>query len=323
VKRPEGFDPKARQPQAPATPARRAPSPRAKPAATPPAVETPGAQQPGAQRPPRSNPVPAPSAARTHRDAQRALRKASRERKRFERGEIKRFTRRSRSRRATVFTAVGVVAALGAVLAVAVFSPLLSLRTIEVRGTTRIESADVLAAVNGQLGTPLALLDLGRLERDLGDFSLIRSYVTQTVPPDTLVITITEREPVGVLQRGESFDLVDPAGIVVQTTTERPENVPLIVIESNKTDGAAFESLIEVLLALPSGLLAQVDTITATTKDDVGFTLRGGKQSVVWGSVEQSAYKARVLNVVIQNYAPTKRVEFDVSAPDSVVVNTG
>lgn len=317
MKRPEGFDPQARKPQPP--PAESSRSPRSRPGRTEPSPANGGESAP--KREPRV--IPAPSAARTHRDAQRALRKASRERKRFERGEIKRFTRRSRSRRATIIGAVGVVIALAAVLAVAVFSPILALRSIEIRGTSRIDDGQVLEAVEGQLGTPLALLDFARLERDLSDFSLIRSYVTETVPPNTLVIHITERQPVGVLQRGESFELVDPAGIVVQATDERPDNVPLIVIADNKTDGAAFESLIEVLLALPKDLLAQVDTISATTRDDVTFTLRGGKQSVVWGSVEKSEYKARVLAAVVKKYKPNKKVEFDVSAPDSVVVNTG
>ena len=322
MKRPEGFDPKARQPQPPPAPAARPKdAPTARTPKEKPRVEAPDVREPGARHETRS--IPSPSAARTHRDAQRALRKASRERKRFERGEIKRFTRRSRSRRATIIGALGILVALGAVLAVAVFSPILALRSIEVRGTARIDDSQVLEAVDGQLGTPLALLDFARLERDLGDFSLIRSYVTETVPPNTLVIHITERQPVGVLQRGDSFDLVDPAGIVVQTTEERPDSVPLIVVADNKTDGAAFESLIEVLLALPADLLAQVDTISATTRDDVTFALRGGRQSVVWGSVEQSPYKARVLAAVVKKYKANAKVEFDVSAPDSVVVNSG
>ncbi|MGV8885072.1 MAG: FtsQ-type POTRA domain-containing protein [Microbacteriaceae bacterium] len=316
MKRPEGFDPQARQPQPPDKPARTQPHSAA------------------AQKPARSTSLPdaparaarsiaAPSAARTHRDAQRALRKAARERKRFERGEVKRFTRRSRSRRATIIGGLIVVLALAAVLAIAIFSPILALRTIEIRGTSRVDDARVVEAVSGQLGTPLALIDFTRLEKDLSGFTLIRSYVTETVPPNTLVIHITERKPVGVVQRGDAFDLVDPAGVVVQTLPERPENVPLIVLADDKTEGAAFESLIEVVLALPPKLLAQVDSISASTKDDVSFSLRGGKQSVIWGSVEKSEYKARVLAILVTKYPANKKVEFDVSAPDSVVVNAG
>ena len=54
-------------------------------------------------------------------------------------------------------------------------------------------------AVDGQLGVPLALLDEDRIRTELGEFSLIRSYVTELVPPDTLLIHIVERAPIGVI----------------------------------------------------------------------------------------------------------------------------
>ena len=44
----------------------------------------------------------------------------------------------------------------------------------------------------------------------------------------------------------------------------------------------------EVLLALPPDVLARVDAIAATTKDDVTLTLVGSQQRVVWGSAERA-----------------------------------
>ncbi|TBN58513.1 FtsQ-type POTRA domain-containing protein [Glaciihabitans arcticus] len=248
------------------------------------------------------------------------MRRAARERKRFERGEVRRFTRRLRSRRAFWLTTGGIAATLVLVLAIAVFSPILALREITIQGTSRIDKKDVLAAVNGQLGTPLALVDEAQLERALSAFPLIRSYVTETVPPNTLIINIEEREPVGVIQRGEEFDLVDPAGVPVQTTAERPADVPLIVVDGAETEGAAFDSAVEVLLALPPAMLAQVDTITASTQDDVRFVIRGVGQSVIWGSADRSAYKARVLTALFAKTKQSVKYEYDVSAPESAVI---
>ena len=284
--------------------------------------------RPGVTRPtirpsvPKTAPDAAPRAEKSARlpNPRAELRRAARERKRFERGEIRRFTRRVRSRRTIWLSVAGVVVALGIVLAIAVFSPILALRTITVEGTSRIDKAEVLKAVDGQLGTPLALIDSARLERDLSGFSLIRSYVTETVPPNTIIIHIEEREPVGVVQNGDSFDLVDPAGIAVQSTTERPVDVPLIVVEGGKTDGAAFDSAVEVLLALPPTMLALVDTITASTQDDVRFVMRGVGQSVVWGSADRSAYKARVLTALVAKTTKSVKYEYDVSAPESAVI---
>ena len=260
------------------------------------------------------------SAATTERDARRELARAARERRRFERGEVKRFTRRSRSRRRIWISLSLVLAVLVAVLAVAIYSPLLALRTVSVDGTARVDAQAVVTAVDSQLGTPLALIDYDEITDELAKFPLIRSYVTEMVPPDTLVIHVVERAPVAAIVNGANFELVDPAGIVVQSSSTRPDGVPIISIGDQDAKSAAFASVVEVLLALPPELLAQVDTISATTQDNVTFALRGVGQTVVWGSSENSAYKARVLAAMVAHEDAAAKLEYDVSAPGSVVV---
>ena len=273
------------------------------------------ARQPKPQRRPRKV-----AAATTERQARRELARAARRRRRFERGEVKRFTRRSRSRRRVWVSLSAVVVVLVGVLAVAVYSPLLALRTVSVDGTARVDAAAVQKAVESQVGTPLALIDYDTITTQLARFPLIRSYVTELVPPDTLMIHIVERAPVAAVVNGATFDLLDPAGIVVQSSATRPEGVPIISIGDQDAKSAAFASVVEVLLALPPEVLAQVDTISATTKDNVTFALRGVGQSVVWGSSENSAYKAKVLAAMVAHEDPASKVEYDVSAPGSVVV---
>ena len=260
------------------------------------------------------------AAATTERQARRELARAARARRRFERGEVKRFTRRSRSRRRVWISLSAIAAVLVGVLAVAIYSPLLALRTVSVDGTARVDAAAVQKAVESQSGTPLALIDYDTITSQLAKFPLIRSYVTELVPPDTLMIHIVERAPVAAVVNGATFDLLDPAGIVVQSSPTRPEGVPIISIGDQDAKSAAFASVVEVLLALPPEVLAQVDTISATTKDNVTFALRGVGQTVVWGSSENSAYKAKVLAAMVAHEDPAARVEYDVSAPGSVVV---
>ena len=233
---------------------------------------------------------------------------------------MRRFTRRSRSRRTILLSLAGVVVALLAILAVAVYSPLLALKTVAVDGTARVDAQEVTDALDSQIGTPLALLDYDTITKQLAKFPLVRSYVTEVVPPDTLLIHIVERAPVGAVVNGAKFDLVDPAGIVVQSSATRPEGVPIISIGDKDVTSAAYRSVVEVLLALPPELLAQVDTITATTKDNVTFLLRGVGQTVIWGSSDRSAYKATVLAKIVATQDPDKKIDYDVSAPGSVVV---
>jgi cell division protein FtsQ len=295
MKRPQGFDPAP-----PAAPPKAAPHKAAK--------VTPIA---------RSSAATAPAA-----PARQQLRAAKRERKSYEKGEVRRFTRRSRSRRRLIVTGVAIAVAFVTLIAVAVWSPLLSLQQITIVGANRVDAAAVHEAIDGQLGTPLALVDLDRLTDELAAFPLIRSYTTESVPPHTLVVTIVEREPVGLVSDGSQFAVVDPAGIVIESVSARPPGLPVIAAGDASIGNPAFAAAIEVLLALPPALLAQVDTITATTNDDVAFVLTGDVQSVTWGSVDRSEFKARVLATLLTTQAPTTRIEFDISAPDAPVVRS-
>jgi cell division protein FtsQ len=201
---------------------------------------------------------------------------------------------------------------------VAVFSPILALRTVVVEGTSRIPAADVAAAVSGQLGTPLALVDMDQLHGELSAFPLIRSYTTEAVPPDTLVIRIVERQPVGQVTAGTGFELVDPAGVTIAQSAERVPGYPLITADGG-VQGTAFRSMAEVLVSLPAGLLATVDSISATTQDDVTLVLTGVGQQVRWGSAEDSAEKALVLGKLIAVTDASRPGIFDVSAPGTAV----
>ncbi len=214
---------------------------------------------------------------------------------------------------------VGTVLTMVALVLGAIFSPLLALREIRVDGTARVSSDEVVSAVDAQLGTPLALLDYGKLTTQLGAFPLIRSYVTQIVPPDTLVLHIVERQAVGTIRANGAYNLVDPAGVTVETSAERPPGVPLIDVGAASTSSDQFDSVVEVLLSLPPGLLAQVDIASATTQDDVSLVLSGVGQRVTWGSATQSAQKAKLLAALIAVTDPTRPGEFDVSAPNNGV----
>lgn len=244
---------------------------------------------------------------------------AERERRRRERREARRFTRHARSRRTGLLIVIGTVLALVGVFAIALFSPLLALRTITVDGTSRVDAEEVTAALSDQLGTPLALLDYGRITEELGAFPLIRSYVTETVPPHTLVVHIQERQPVGELLAGGKYLLVDPAGVVVQESATRIGGTPIIDLGGADASDPAFEAAVQVLLAMPASLRSQVDSITATTQDDVNLVLVGVGQRVKWGSAENSEKKAIVLSRLIAITDPKRAGTFDVSAPGNAI----
>ena len=185
------------------------------------------------------------------------------------------------------------------VLAVAVFSPILALRTIRVEGTTAIQASTVQDALSSQLGTPLALLDDGQVRSELSHIILIRSYVTEIVPPNTLVVRIVERKAIGALRKGSTYEQVDPAGVVLATSAT-PAGLPVIEIGRSGVNSAGFAAAVKVLLAMPASVLAQVGSISATTLDNVSLTLTQGNQTVIWGSSAQSDLKAAALATLLK-----------------------
>jgi len=232
---------------------------------------------------------------------------------------MRRFTNRARRRRIGWLTALAVLGIGVALIATAVFSPILALREIRVTGTERLDPAVLAEAVSGQLGTPLALLDDARIRSDLGRFTTIRSYVTELVPPGTLVIHVVERTPLGSLATPAGFDVVDAAGVVLESSAERPPALPLLGVDADGREGTGFRAMAEVLLALPPAVLAQVDSITARTRDDVTLALTGSDQRVVWGSASDSDRKADILTAMLAQFAGAGPGEYDVSAPGSAV----
>ncbi|WP_284229822.1 FtsQ-type POTRA domain-containing protein [Arenivirga flava] len=256
-------------------------------------------------------------ARREERAARREAKQAVKERKAAERGEVRRFTRRSRRRRIGWITAGGIVAGLALLVGVLVVSPVLALRSIEVEGAQRLDPAAIEAALEPQLGTPLALLDGDAVERELGAFPVIESFVTEAVPPSTLVVRIVERQAVLAVPTGAGWDLVDPAGVTVQTVPDRPAEFPEIVVPDGELDSAVFRNAAAVVETLDAELRGRVVRVEATTLDDVTLLLDGVGQTVVWGGPDRPAAKAALLRALMTAEGQDEAVQFDVTAPET------
>ena len=292
--------------------------PLRRPAETLDSPETPAPNRPDAPAAPGLVATPAAEPLITPAGARRKFRAARRARKLYEREEVRRFTWRSRRRRTIWLVSLGVAAALAGFVLVGAYSPLMALKTIEVVGADRVSSPEVQAALGDQLGTPLPLVDFAKVKKELSRFTLIRSYVTESRPPGTLVVRIVEREPIGAVVTPAGFDLVDAAGVIIQSGTERPAGYATIDARAG-AGSTGFQAAAAVIAALPDDIRGQLDTVTAATKDDVTLTLIGGAR-VVWGSAEKSEYKAVVLAALVVSHPVGSVGEYDVSSPDSAVL---
>ena len=233
------------------------------------------------------------------------------------------FSQRTSDRRALarrllvrrVVLRVGIAAAVVGLAAwVLLASPLLAVRTVEVTGTTRLPAAEVAALVEPARDVPLARVDAGELERQVGALPAVRSVDVSRGWPSTLRVRVVERLPIAAVPAEGGVQLVDRDGVVVATATEPPADMPVVQVDVATAGSAAVREAAAVLNALPAELRLQVEQVSAATRDSVTLALRGGSQ-VLWGSADDSARKAAVLGVLLQRPAEV----YDVSAPETPV----
>ncbi len=246
-------------------------------------------------------------------------REAARLRRRHERQEIRRFTARKRGRHRPWVFAAAILAALVVVSLAGAYSPLLAVRSIEVVGATRVDQAEITKALSGQMGRPLALVDPGAVKAVLVGYPLIASYSLESQPPSTLVVRIVEREPVGVLQSGTVYTLVDAAGVTIERSDQPIAGYPTLMVAGGATS-KGFVAAAAVIRALPADLRARVASVSASTADDVTLTLVDSPAEVVWGSAEQSAEKAMILAKTMAATDPSQVNQYDVSSPSAAIV---
>ncbi|BDZ66216.1 FtsQ-type POTRA domain-containing protein [Agromyces mangrovi Wang et al. 2018] len=251
--------------------------------------------------------------------AKREVRRATRRRKRYERAEMRRFTKRQRNRRIAWAVGIGSVVLVVGGLTAAAYSPLMAVQEIVVQGAgERVTADEVQAALDAQRGTPLPLVDDRAVGEALAEFSAIQTWAIERRPPGTLVVRLVERTPIAVVAGGGGFRVVDGAGIVLEEQPVRPEGLPLVDAEGGLA-GDGFRSASAVIRSLPDELRASVLSASATTADDVRLELAGGA-SVVWGSAEESVLKAAVLEALVEAAPPSTVSRYDVSSPRSAVV---
>lgn len=253
-----------------------------------------------------------PPTAKDVRRAQAARRKA-------ERKEFRRFTVSTRKRRANAIAATGSLVALVLTVVIVTTSPVFSLQTIEVEGVERLSETELRGSLSELMGRPLAQIGAGDVAEMLAQFPLIQSVETRVDLPNTLVISLVERTPLGVVQTPTGFDVVDRAAVVLWSDAVKPTDLPIILVAPD-IESAPFRAVTRALEVLPPVVLARVDAVTANSQDTVRFSLQDSNHIVLWGSAELSEAKARALPAALQAAGSEGAKLIDLSTPDTVVI---
>lgn len=204
------------------------------------------------------------------------------------------------------------VAALlvGAVAWLLYFSPYLEATRVEVHGIHIATVHDVEVAAKAPLGRPLARVDTGAIRKRVLAVPAVESVDVSRSWPHAISITVTERTPVAVVDRGQGLQYVDKAGVLFGTVGKRPADLPLIQA-AGTIDQAALSQAGQVAASLSQAFLKLTDVLTVKSADDIELQLKGGR-AVLWGSATDSGTKAHIAELLLRQ--PVKVV--DVSVPN-------
>ena len=214
---------------------------------------------------------------------------------------------------------IGILAVLVAgLLAAAVYSPVLALRTVTVDGH---QNADARAGPDGARAAAGQTAAPGQRRRRQPRSSAPGPGQGRHAPrrgrrPRCWSIS-RERVPVALVKQGESFQLVDVDGVQLGTTAD-PASCRC------RSSTAARDASARICSrpsppcwrALPADVLAKLSDASAKSVDAVELKLVDG-QTIVWGNAGEKELKAKVLEALLKAPADPKnpvRV-YDVSVP--------
>jgi cell division protein FtsQ len=201
-------------------------------------------------------------------------------------------------------------------------------RSITVTGTHLVSPAQVIAAADVPLGTPLMRVDPGAVTRRVETIRQVASATVSEDWPDHVTIAVTERVPVlAVRMAGGGYDLLDPSGVIVRLATTKPRGLPVFV---TTLPGSALQgdpgvaAAAAVLTELTPALARTVTTVSvaqalseagpAAAAEQVTLSMDGGR-TVVWGNPGNGTAKDREIQILLRgtvNY-------LDVSAPGTAI----
>jgi cell division protein FtsQ len=195
-------------------------------------------------------------------------------------------------------------------------SSLLTVKHVDVQGESQLTNQQVLAAADVPVGAHLAQLDLAAIRTRVAGLAAVKRVDVSRNWPDGVLIRVTERREVAVVEIGGRFQAMDSDGVLFSRYARPPAALPRVVADATIGSDALAEAG-RVIASLPSGLAARVDHVGVRGVDRVTLSMRGGA-TVIWGSDAQSALKAEVLVTLLAHRAHT----YDVSVPGQPVIST-
>lgn len=231
-------------------------------------------------------------------------------------------SRRQAGRRRALRPAI-LVAAVGTVVAAAVWvafaSPVLTVTTVTVNGTSRLTATEVRTAARVPVGSSMLTISLDAIKHRVALLPAVARVRIERRWPHTVSIDVTERVAVAVVIASGGDELLDRTGVAFAAVPSPVPGLASVTVHQPVPGAgeAAAAAAVRVWEGVPMSLRTQITGMDATSADDVVLHLSAGRV-VVWGSADDMAAKISALTALLGQRA---RI-YDVSTP-SVAVTRG
>jgi cell division protein FtsQ len=197
---------------------------------------------------------------------------------------------------------------------------------VSTSGTEVLTPGQVESAAGVPLGSPLISVDTDAVAaRVLRKLPRVDSINVSRSWPHGIRLKVIERKPTLLIEKDSKFIEVDAKGVRFDTVGKAPTRVPLLrltvahsTVPSRFTTDRLVREALAVRRALPGEVAKDTKAVQVRSYDAISLLLRDGR-TVMWGSGEDGAAKARALTALMK--AAPQAGRFDVSAPTAPAVS--
>jgi len=253
--------------------------------------------------------------------------------KRFRRARVS--PRRKRVFDRGTWTKVGIVAAAVAAGVLAVYigvsavltSKALTITTITVEGTVRMSEGVVREELADLVGSPMFGMDLDEWRDRVLQLSWVADASMRRVMPGTVAVTITERQPMAMGRIGDTLNVIDRRGVIIDAFGPNYKDLDLPIIDglaySDAKDIGTLEQSRALLavrlladLQRTPNLAVRVSQVDVSDAKNAVVVLKGDTTLLYLGDTEFAARLQSYLDLV-----PT--LQADVPNADTVDLRYG
>lgn len=213
-------------------------------------------------------------------------------------------------RRRLLAWAAGGLATLAVAAAIAPFTPLMPVRTIDVAGNKAVDTATVEELTGIAPDTPMGRVDLSAAAHSVAGNPWVKSVTVSRSWPSTIAVTMTEHTAVAYIAESDGTHLIDSEGKDFLVADPPAEAIELV--GSGAADEAGRQRGVAIAASISERARGQIAEIDAGSNDVVLHTTDG--RTVHWGAPEDNANKALALETVLQ----MEGHEFNIANPQLV-----